>query len=469
MSYKIWECLVCGFIYDEGKGWPKDGIAPGTRWDDVPEDWECPDCGVGKSDFEMAGVSRIAVAVGEALSAKADPKPAIAVSESGQPQGDKPLVIVGTGLAGYHVAREFRKHDQSTPLIMITTDDGNYYSKPMLSTGYVKAKQPEQLVSATTAQMVNELNADIRTYTRVTHIDAAAHTLQAGDNQIAYGKLVLASGAQSVQAPITGSGLSRIYTINDLQDYDRFRTAMSGKKKVLIIGAGLIGSEYANDMIQSGFDIEVVEPMSTVLATLLPPQASEAVQRSLEQAGVRYHFGTVVEAVDEYGDGIRATLKNGSVIDADVVLSAIGVRPGLQLAKLAGLKTNRGIVTNRNLQTSAADIYALGDCAEVDGNLLYFVAPLVASARVLGKVLSGEQTEVHYGVMPVMVKTTLCPVVVSPPPRDADGEWHVKKVDSSNVHARFITPEGKLLGFALTGEATKEKGVLSAETQPLMS
>jgi rubredoxin-NAD+ reductase len=89
------------------------------------------------------------------------------------------------------------------------------------------------------------------------------------------------------------------------------------------------------------------------------------------------------------------------------------------------------------------------------------------SARVLGKVLSGQQAEVHYGVMPVMIKTTLCPVVVSPPPRDVEGEWHVK-VDSCNVLARFVTAEGKLLGFALTGNATKEKDALSAETQPLM-
>lgn len=470
MSYKILECLVCGFIYDEGKGNPKEGIPAGTRWEDVPDDWTCPDCGVGKADFEMVAISRIAVAAKEkVVEVEVESTPAIAAM-SAVPNIDwnrKPVVIIGTGLAGYHLAREFRKQDRETPLIMLTADDGRFYSKPMISTAFAKAKQPDQLANATAADMAEELQADIRIFSKVTEIDADLQILKVGEDTIEYGKLVLASGAKCTEAPLTGDGLSRVYSVNDLLDYTRFRTSLVGKKKILIIGAGLIGSEYANDMIQSGFMIEVVEPMPSVLGTLLPEQASLAVQESLEQAGVQYHFGTVVEKVDKFGNGIKATLANGTVIEADAVLSAIGVRPDLKLASLTKLDTNRGILTNRSLQTSAKNIYALGDCAEVDGNLLFYVAPLMESARVLAKVLSGQQAEVHYGVMPVMIKTTLCPVIVSPPPRGVEGEWHVK-VDRCNVQASFVSSEGKLLGFALTGDAIKEKDALSAETQPLM-
>jgi rubredoxin-NAD+ reductase len=442
MSYKILECLVCGFIYDEGKGDPKEGLPAGTRWEDVPDDWTCPDCGVGKADFEMVAISRIAVAIKEKVAEVAiESVPAIAAM-SAVPAIDwhrKPVVIIGTGLAGYHLAREFRKQDRETPLIMLTADDGRFYSKPMISTAFAKAKQPDQLANATAADMAEELQADIRIFSKVTEIDADLQILNVGEETIEYGKLVLASGAKCTEAPLTGDGLSRVYSVNNLLD----------------------------DMIQSGFMIEVVEPMPSVLGTLLPEQASLAVQESLEQAGVQYHFGTVVEKVDKFGNGIQATLANGTVIEADAVLSAIGVRPDLTLASLTKLDTNRGILTDRSLQTSAKNIYALGDCAEVDGNLLFYVAPLMESARVLGKVLSGQQAEVHYGVMPVMIKTTLCPVIVSPPPRGVEGEWHVK-VDRCNVLARFVSSEGKLLGFALTGDATKEKDALSAETQPLM-
>lgn len=470
MSYKILECLVCGFIYDEGKGLPKEGIPSGTRWQDIPDDWKCPDCGVGKEDFEMVAISQIAVAVKEEITEVViESGPAIAAM-SQAPKIDwnrKPVVIIGTGLAGYHLAREFRKQDSETPLIMLTSDDGRFYSKPMVSTAFAKAKQADQLANATAADMAEELQADIRIFSKVTQINTDLQTLTAAEDTIEYGKLVLASGAKCIEAPLTGDGLSRVYSVNDLLDYTRFRTTLVGKKKVLIIGAGLIGSEYANDMIQSGFTIEVVEPMPTVLGTLLPEQASLAVQESLEQAGVKYHFGTVVEKVDKSGNGVKATLADGTVIEADAVLSAIGVRPNLTLANLSKLDTNRGIITNRSLQTSAQNVYALGDCAEVDGNVLFYVAPLMESARVLAKVLSGQQAKVHYGVMPVMIKTTLCPVIVSPPPRDAEGEWHVT-ADRCNVEAKFITSAGKLLGFAVTGDAIKEKDTLSVKTQPLM-
>lgn len=464
--FELWECLVCGFIYDEAKGWPDDGIAPGTRWAEVSEDWTCPDCGVGKSDFAMAGISRVAAAVQEQVRPEAVTEPVIDWRR-------KPVVIIGTGLAGYHLAREFRKNDQTTPLLMITADDGRYYSKPMVSTGFAKGKQPDQLATASAADMADELRAEIRIFTRVTAIDPQAHVIAAGEDQINYGKLVLAGGAKCIEAPLAGNGLSRVYAINNLLDYTRFRTALAGGsgpgKKILIIGAGLIGSEYANDLIQAGFRVEAVEPMPTVLGTLLPPQASAAVQKTLEEAGVIYHFGTVLERVDKAADGtaVKAVLASGEVIEADAVLSAIGVRPDLQLAQAAGLVVNRGIVTDRTLQTSASDIYALGDCAEVDGHLLYFVAPLVECAKVLGKVLAGIEAQVQYGAMPVVVKTTLCPVVVSPPPKDAPGEWQVAQ-NGRAVTARFVAADGRLLGFALTGEATREKEALSAQVVPIM-
>ena len=109
-----WECIVCGLIYDEAKGWPDDGIAPGTRWEDVPEDWLCPDCGVGKEDFELL-----------------EEAPVDDTPHHDEPVADTvhaPVVILGTGLAGYGVAKEFRKYDEDTPLILITSDDGRSYS-----------------------------------------------------------------------------------------------------------------------------------------------------------------------------------------------------------------------------------------------------------------------------------------------------------------------------------------------------
>jgi rubredoxin---NAD+ reductase len=451
-----WECIVCGLVYDEKDGWPDDGIEPGTKWEDVPEDWLCPDCGVGKEDFELLEESPV------------DEAP-----HHEQPVAKEaaPVVILGTGLAGYGLAKEFRKHDQDTPLILITSDDGRSYSKPMLSTGYTKGTDGNDLTQADAGTMGNNLKANVWTMTKVSEINTADQLIKVGDDQtvIHYGKLVLAVGADVIRPPITGDGLELVYSINDLMDFDDFRSAMQQRsvKKVCLIGAGLIGCEYTNDLLNGGFEVEAVDPLGYCLPTLLPEPAGKAVQAALEEKGAKFHFGPLVTEVNKSADGVVVTLNNGDTIEADLVVSAVGVRPRIDLAQASGLETNRGIVTNRLLETSAPNVYAMGDCAEVNGHALVYVAPLMAAAKALGKTLSGEATEVSYPAMPVTIKTPACPVVVAPPAQGAEGDWEIEQ-DGRNVKALFRDASGNLLGFALTGDAAKEKMALQKELPPIM-
>lgn len=453
-----WECIVCGLVYDEKEGWPDDGIAPGTKWEDVPEDWLCPDCGVGKEDFELLEEAAV------------DDTP-----HHEEPVVDtvhSPVVILGTGLAGYGVAKEFRKHDQETPLILITSDDGRSYSKPMLSTGYTKNTDASDLAQADAGTMARTLKASVWTMTKVNAIDTAQQFIKVGDAQtvIHYGKLVLAVGADVIRPPIAGDGLELVYSVNDLQDFDDFRTAMKKNdvKKVCLIGAGLIGCEYTNDLLNGGFEVEAVDPLGYCLPTLLPEPAGKAVQAALEAKGATFHFGPLVTEVNKAGDGVVVTLNNGETIEADLVVSAVGVRPRIDLAQASGLETNRGIVTNRLLETSAPGVYAMGDCAEVDGHVLVYVAPLMAAAKALGKTLAGEPTQVSYPAMPVTIKTPACPVCVAPPAQGAQGEWVIEQ-DGNNVKAVFQDGDGNVLGFALTGDATKEKMALQKQLPAIMA
>ena len=468
-SYRQWECIVCGIIYDEAQGWPDEGIAAGTLWEEVPEDWLCPDCGVGKSDFEMIEVAQANTASATPVNEICEPQRELNDVRSTIDDSLAPIVIIGSGLAGYNLARELRKQDQVTPITMIPSDDGDFYSKPQLSTGFANNKSAAALVTNSAEKMARELQLRIHIFSRVTAVDAKTQTVSFSGRTLSYGKLVLATGAQCIQAPLKGDAAAQIYTVNDLMDYARFRTAAAQCKKVLVIGAGLIGSEYANDLIQSGLEVDVVDPMATPLATLLPEAAGKALQASLQKAGVRFHFGTVVDQLESRGQGVLATLKDGTQIEADIVLSAIGVRARTQLAELAGVEVDRGIVVDRHLQTSAKNIYALGDCAQVDGHLLYYIAPLMVGARALAKTLTGQPSEVRYGVMPVAVKTTLCPVTVSPPPRDATGEWEIQQLDEQSVKAEFLSERGELLGFALTGKATSQKDKLATALPDVMA
>jgi rubredoxin-NAD+ reductase len=377
-----------------------------------------------------------------------------------------PVVIVGTGLSGYTLAREFRKQDQETPVVLVTADDGASYSKPMLSTGFTKGKGADELIQASAAQMEEQQDVTVRTFVNVTGVDVNAHQLVMGDERLTYSKLVLAWGADVVRLSIPGDGAEQVRSINDLMDYRAFRQALDGGKRVAIMGAGLIGCEFANDLRNGGYQVDVIAPDDRVIPGLLPEAAAGAVLDGLTELGAWFHLGTVVDHIATADNGLKLTLANGEELEADLVLSAVGLRPRKELAAEAGLKTGHGIVVNRALETSAPDVYSLGDCAEVDGMVLPYVMPLMACARALAKTLAGDRTEVAYGTMPVIIKTPCCPTAVCPPPTDAKGDWEVE-AEGQNVRALFRSADGTLLGFAVTGSHAVEKQALSREVPPI--
>ena len=454
-----WECIVCGLIYDEKEGWPEDGIAPGTKWEDVPDDWTCPDCGVGKEDFELIPGSQ-----------DEDTPADEADAESTTDTSVRSIVVIGSGLAGYGLVRELRRKDEAVAITVLTSDGGEGYSKPMISTGYTKDLNADKLAAQSAEELAEQLNVTVRTRTRVASIDTHSQTVHLeGGEALPYSELVLALGAELIRPPIGGDAAEDVLGVNDLDDYRRFQDllAAKGARKVAIIGAGLIGCEFTNDLLNGGFTVEAVDPMGWCLPTLLPEQSGRAVQAALEEKGATFHFGPLATEVNRAGEGYAVTLNNGDTIEADAVLCAVGVRPRTTLASDAGIEVNRGIVTDRQLRTNAPNVYAMGDCAEVAGHVLVYVAPLMAAARALAATLAGETTDVSYPAMPVAIKTPACPVVVSPPAKDADGEWHFEG-DAPDIKALFRSGAGELLGFALTGQAVKERMALAKELPAIL-
>ena len=381
-------------------------------------------------------------------------------------QAQNPIVVIGTGLSGYNLIKEFRKQDSETPVLVITADDGRHYSKPLLSTGLTKGKTASELAMADAAKMADQLQVTIRTNTRVTDIDPKNHRVFIGSEPIEYSKLVLAWGAAPVSPRIEGDGDAHVFSINDLQDYENFRAELEGKQRVLVMGAGLIGCEYANDLSNGGYQVEVVAPSTQLLSNLLPKEAASAVQTGLEGLGVRFHLGPLVTRINHLDGKLNVILSNGEQLTTDIVVSAIGLRPRLELAVKAGLQVNKGICVDRTLQTSEADIYALGDCAEIEGKVLLYVMPLMASARALAKTLAGQVNQVSYGPMPVMVKTPVVPVVASVPV--GDGRWEID-AQGADVSALFRNDAGDLLGYALTGSRVADKLALNKELPPIMA
>ena len=379
-----------------------------------------------------------------------------------------PLIIIGTGLAGYNLAREWRKLDTESSLIMVTQDDGAFYSKPMLSNALAKKKMPAELPMGTAEKMAGDLSAEILTHTSVTAIDSKTNCITLDSGQIlTYSKLVLALGATAIVFPMQGDAADEVFTVNDLASYTKFRQAIVDKRHITILGPGLIGCEFANDLLHAGYQVSLIGPSAMPLDRLLPGAASSAVQSALSSEGVDWRLGTTCRAIDHHKDRLQARLENGEKLETDIVLSAVGLRPNTELANMAGVNINRAIVVDRYLQTGLDNIYALGDCAEVEGLVLPYVIPLMNSARALAKTLVGDKTMVSYPAMPVVVKTPAHPIVVSPPEEDQKGEWRIDQ-NADGVMACFYAEDERLLGFALTGRRVTEKQRLSKLLPPVL-
>ncbi|QIT56596.1 FAD-dependent oxidoreductase [Aquisalimonas sp. 2447] len=378
------------------------------------------------------------------------------------------IVIIGTGLGGYNTAKELRKHDAETPLTLITADSGRSYSKPMLSTGFRKEQTPADLVQGEPEAMAEQLDARVITGTRVEAVDREASVVRLeGGETVPYDRLVLAMGADTFTPPVDGDAAGDIFQVNDLDQYERFRSAAADVRRILIMGGGLIGCEFANDLREAGYQVDMVFPEPLPLPRLLPERPAKALHEALTELGATLHTGVTVEAVNRAGGGYAATLSDGRALEADVVLAAIGLKPRTALAEAAGLTVGQGIRVDSTLATSDPAIFALGDCAEVEGCVLPYVAPLTNAARALGQTLAGEVTQVNYPVMPVTVKTSCCQVVAWPPTAGADGEWQFDG-DGRDLRGEFRDAEGHLLGFALTGKRIKERMPLTKEMPGLL-
>jgi rubredoxin---NAD+ reductase len=382
-----------------------------------------------------------------------------------------PVIVIGSGVAGWTTVREFRKLDAHTPVVLVTADSGDFYAKPTLSNAYAQKRGPAQLVTTPAAKMAETLQVTLMDHARAESLDTSAKTLtvRQGDTvqTLGYRQLVLATGAHPIRIPLQGHAADRVRSINTLDDFTGFHAALgvdatvpgSGEgKTVVVMGAGLIGCEFANDLALAGVQVHVADPAARPLAALLPAEAGEQLQAALSGLGVQWHFGTSVASVNADANGkLLATLADGSTVLADLVLSAIGLRADTALALAAGLACERGVLVNTRLETSAADVYSLGDCAQYESagqRTLPYVMPVMTAARALAATLAGTPTEVVFPLMPVSIKTPALPIVVAAAHPAISGQWEAEGGESA---WRFVDSAGQQRGFVLAGKSTARR------------
>ena len=388
-----------------------------------------------------------------------------------------PLVIVGAGLAAWTTVREVRKLDAARPIVVISSDSADFYAKPTLSNALAQKRSADQLVTTPAAKMAETLQVQLLPHTLVRSLDTGARTLSyedaAGQSySLQYGDLVLATGADPIRLPMAGSAAAQVQSINHLQDLGGFHEALGvAPKAVLVIGAGLIGCEFANDLLIGGYSVHVVDPSPRPLALLLPAGAGEQLQDALQAQGVVWHLGTTVQSLDTDAASARlqATLADGSHVQVDAVLSAVGLRANTALASAAGIVCERGIVVDAHLQTSVPHVYALGDCAQyasAGARVLPYVMPIMNAAKALAATLAGQPTELVFPLMPVAVKTPALPIVVAAPHPAQSGQWTQDAGVEPGAGGlwRFVDEAGQQRGFVLTGKQSARRMELAKTT-----
>ncbi len=381
------------------------------------------------------------------------------------------LIIVGTGMAGIGLARALRRQGETRAITLISADSGDDYSKPLLSTGFTKRLAPDQLTQRDARGVAQELNAELITHTQVVqlHVDKQRIELSNG-HQLHYDDLVLATGAEPrTPFSVPESVTKQCFTVNNLDEYRRFYAALGpAPTRVAIVGAGLVGCEFANDLHAGGHQVTLIAPEDTPLRRLLPEPLGQALADAFQEAGIQLALGRNLQSLALDADSaLSLRLDNNDHYSADIALLATGLVPRTQLAEAAGLAvSHRGIVVDRQLRTSQPNIFALGDVACVEGVNAMYVQPLQASVKALASTLSGNSASVSFGAWPIIVKTALLPVVAYPP-ATTPTRWRIEG-EGREMAAIAENKDGRLIGFALTGGCVRRKVELSRVAPALL-
>ena len=417
-QWKQFICRACGLIYDEQAGDPDSGIAPGTKFEDIPDDWVCPLCGVVKADFEpydhavpVATVSSSSKVFTRGLGA----------------------VIVGAGHAGWAVAEALRALDPTLPITMVTSCNGDRYLKPELSIAMSRGYTRETIVRESGSDSAQRLSVRLLADTFVVGLTPSLHQVRTTRGTLRYTNLVLAMGAQPALLPVLPAQLC--WRINELSAWSGLHQKLStGTKRVVIVGAGMVGCELADDFARAGHQVVLLDLQPQPLAALMPIQASERLRAGLEQTGVRFVGAVQVASVTVGQDGSRLVATQcGRAFEADEVVAATGLVTDARISKGAGLAFERGIaVDSKTLQTSAPDVYALGDCVSIEGAPCRFIEPISKQASAIAHAILDIEYSGYAHTQPVIrLKTKSMPVVMHGLPVSG-GVWETKE-DTSDV------------------------------------
>ena len=351
-SKSLVKCLVCGEIFDASL--------------DI-----CPVCGVGRENFVP-----------------------VEVEESGfMNNTEEYYVILGNGAAGFNAAKAIRERDKTGAVVLISNEPYPSYNRPMLTKSIVAGLGAEQIaIEGPSWYEENQVYQMLGKQIESIDTDAKEVLLTSGE-KVHYTKLIYALGSECFIPPIQGSDLPEVAAIRRLSDVEKVEGLMENASKAVVIGGGVLGLEAAWELKKAGLDVQVLEAAPVLMGRQLDAGSAEILKETASERGIQIHTGVTVEAIEgtDHVSGVR--LADGKVIPAEVVIISAGVRANTSIAQDIGLEIGRAVKVNSRMETSAAGIYACGDCAEYDGANYAIWPEAVEQGRIAGANAAGEGME----------------------------------------------------------------------------
>jgi nitrite reductase (NADH) large subunit len=366
----------------------------------------------------------------------------------------EPLVIVGNGMAAARLVDELAKSALGRYAVAVIGDEPRLAYNRVLLSSVLAGETGSHDIELRSASWWRDRGVTLKYGCLATEIDVGRRELKiAGDESIEFSRLVLATGSNPLRLNVPGADLTGVHTFRDSRDVDLLLALAARKRPVVVVGGGLLGLEAAYGLAKAGTPVTLLHLMDRLMERQLDAPAAALLKSLVERKGIevllnantaRIHGATRVEGV-ELADGRR--------IEAEAVIFSAGIRPNVVLAKEAGLSVNRGIVVDDVMQTSAENIFALGECAEHRGICYGLVEPAYDQARVLAQHLAGKVATYPGSVVATNLKVSGVSVFSAGDFTGAEGSETILLSDARRgTYKKLVIADGKLTGAVLIGD-----------------
>jgi nitrite reductase (NADH) large subunit len=366
----------------------------------------------------------------------------------------EPLVVVGNGMAAARLVDELAKVALGRYAIAVIGEEPRLAYNRVLLSSVLAGETASHDIELRAAAWWRDRGVTVKYGCLATEIDVGRRELKiANEESIAFSRLVLATGSTPLRLNVPGADLAGVHTFRDSRDVDLLLTLAAQKKRVVVVGGGLLGLEAAYGLAKAGASVTLVHLMDRLMERQLDAPAAGLLKSLVERKGIRIMLNANTARLhgDARVEGIELT--DGGLIDADAVIFAAGIRPNVALAKDAGIPVNRGIVVDDYLQTGAPDIFALGECAEHRGICYGLVEPAYEQARVLAQHLAGRAAAYGGSVVATNLKVSGVSVFSAGDFIGADGTEAIVLNDIRHgTYKKLVISDGRLTGAVLVGD-----------------